>query len=173
MKTISPPVATVRKGLLQEIQKYNEERDLSKKNRLLILRKGGDIRILKPVKQKRRKVLPKCVQFTVVQSNVADFRIAAQNLANFIYKLAVTGGCRQICNTFFLDMEPTHSLKRCPQGEGENRETPRFSCAKCHDWYPTLCQKPAVGDWHCPSCQRKLNEVAATGAAQQPMKQTK
>ncbi|VVC97219.1 unnamed protein product [Leptidea sinapis] len=106
MKTISPPVATVRKGLLQEIQKYNEERDLSKKNRLLILRKGGDIRILKPVKQKRRKVLPKC-------------------------------------------------------------------CAKCHDWYPTLCQKPAVGDWHCPSCQRKLNEVAATGAAQQPMKQTK
>ncbi|XP_050683787.1 uncharacterized protein LOC126978770 isoform X2 [Leptidea sinapis] len=47
-----------------------------------------------------------------------------------------------------------------------------LECAKCHDWYPTLCQKPAVGDWHCPSCQRKLNEVAATGAAQQPMKQT-
>ncbi|XP_050683632.1 uncharacterized protein LOC126978673 isoform X3 [Leptidea sinapis] len=47
-----------------------------------------------------------------------------------------------------------------------------LECAKCHDWYSTLSQRPAVGDWHCPSCQRKLNEVAATAAAQQPMKQT-
>ncbi|XP_050683629.1 uncharacterized protein LOC126978673 isoform X1 [Leptidea sinapis] len=74
-------------------------------------------------------------------------------------------------------MEPTpnQSLKKSPQGERERREKPRFSileCAKCHDWYSTLSQRPAVGDWHCPSCQRKLNEVAATAAAQQPMKQT-
>ncbi|VVC93822.1 unnamed protein product [Leptidea sinapis] len=71
-------------------------------------------------------------------------------------------------------MEPTHSLKRSPQGE-EERESPWFSilkCAKCHDWYPTLCHRPTIGDWHCPSCQRKLNEVVEHGASQQPMEQT-